>query len=227
MIAVSEFSADELATHTPIPRARIRVVPNGVDLERAAPDAVARARAAYGIGDRPYVLWVGTLQPRKNVDLLVEAFRDAIAGSRLPHVLVLVGAQGWLAPTSPRGRGDDDRVLTPGAIGRPDLTALYAGAELFAFPSVHEGFGLPALEAMAQGTAVLASDIPVFHEVGGDVARFVDPRDVDGWRRALTGLLGEGGEREERGARGPGHAADFSWDRCIERTTAVYREALV
>jgi len=225
VIAVSEFSADELAAHTPIPRARIRVVPNGVDLERATQDAVARARATYGIGDRPYVLWVGTLQPRKNIDVLVAAFRAAVAEAHLPHVLVLVGAQGWLASDSPRGSGGE-HILTPGAIGRPDLTALYAGADLFAYPSLHEGFGLPAIEAMAQGTPVLASDIPVFHEVGGEVARFVDPSDVVAWQRALVELLRDEAERQERGALGPAHAAGFSWDRCIERTTTVYREAL-
>ena len=204
-------------------------MPNGVDLDAPPRPTPWRTHAPRTASATARTCCGSARSSRARTStLLVEAFRDAIAGSRLPHVLVLVGGQGWLATRrSPQGRGDDDRVLTPGAIGRPDLAALYAGADLFAFPSLHEGFGLPALEAMAQGTAVLASDIPVFHEVGGDVARFVDPRDVDGWRRALTELLGEGGEREERGARGPGHAADFSWDRCIERTTAVYREALV
>jgi glycosyltransferase involved in cell wall biosynthesis len=224
VIAVSEFSAGELAADTPIPRERIRVVPNGVALDPAPADEVRRARASWGIDGRPYVLWVGTLQPRKNVAVLVDAFRRAVADAGLPHVLVLVGAQGWLADRAPGDAGD--RVLRTGPLAREPLTALYAGAELFAFPSLHEGFGLPALEAMAQGTAALLGDIPALREVAGDAAAFVDPTDVDAWATHLVALLGDGDERTRLARAGTARVGEFSWDRCVERTIAVYDEAL-
>lgn len=225
VIAVSEFSADELAAHTPIRRERIRVVPNGVDLAPPPADDVARARESWGIDGRPYVLWVGTRQPRKNVGVLVDAFRRAVREAGLPHVLVLVGAAGWL-PDERAGGARDDRVLMPGAVARRPLTALFAGAELFALPSLHEGFGLPALEAMAQATPALLSDIPVLHEVAGDAAAFVAPDDVDAWCARLVALLEDPDERNRLGHAGRARAAAFSWDRCAERTVAVYEEAL-
>lgn len=229
VIAVSEFSADELATHTPIRRDQIRVVPNGVHLARADAGEIARSRAAAGVGDRPYVLWVGTLQPRKNVGMLVEAFERAVADG-VRHALVLVGAQGWAGGGN--GVADAARitpsetVVVTGPVAPPALSGLYAGADLFAFPSLHEGFGLPALEAMAQGTGVLASDIPALREVAGDAARFVAPTDVDGWHRALVTLLGDRSALDALGASGCTHAQQYSWDTCAARTAAVYQEAV-
>src|SRR4029079_16397210 len=96
VIAVSVFSADEIATCTPIPRERIRVVPNGVDRDLSSPDAVARARARFRIDDRPYVFWAGTFQPRKNVRVLLDAFA-AMDPESVPHRLVLAGPPGWKA----------------------------------------------------------------------------------------------------------------------------------
>jgi glycosyltransferase involved in cell wall biosynthesis len=223
VIAVSEFSAGELAAHTPIPRERIRVVPNGVRLEQPSEDDVRRARARHGVGDRPYVLWVGTMQPRKNVPVLVEAFGRA-ATDGLPHALVLVGAQGWLGAGAAAGAGDS--VIVAGPIAGPELAALYAGADLFAFPSLHEGVGLPVLESVAQGPAVLASDIPALREVAGDAARFVAPDDVAGWHGALGDLLGDASARDALCALGAARAAQYSWERCAQRTAAVYAEAL-
>ncbi|HEX5587436.1 MAG TPA: glycosyltransferase family 1 protein [Acidimicrobiia bacterium] len=229
VIAVSEFSADELATHTPIRRDRIRVVPNGVHLARADADEIARARSAVGLRDRPYVLWVGTLQPRKNVGMLVDAFERAVADG-VPHTLVLVGAPGWSGGGAEGGDASrvtpSDAVVVTGPVAPPALSGLYAGADLLAFPSLHEGFGLPALEAMAQGTAVLASDIPALREVAGGAARFVAPTDVDGWHRAFVELLGDAATRESMGASGLAHAQQYSWDTCAARTAAVYQEAL-
>jgi glycosyltransferase involved in cell wall biosynthesis len=120
----------------------------------------------------------------------------------------------------------DEWLVRPGAIGVPDLTALYATADLLALPSLHEGFGLPALEAMAQGTPALLSDIPALRETAGSAARFVAPTDVDGWRAALVDLLGDDAERAHLAALGAARAASYSWDRCVERTVEVYDEAL-
>ena len=202
VIAVSAFSADEIAEHTAIRRERIRVVPNGVDLLRATTEDVARVRAAYSLADRPYVFWAGTFQPRKNVGTLLEAFARACASADLPHRLVLAGPEGWLVDEAPAARRLGDRVRLLGAVPRPDVLALFAGAELFAFPSRHEGFGIPVLEAMAQDTAVLCSDIPALREVAGPAARFVDPGDVDAWADALSVLLEDAEARADLVARG-------------------------
>jgi glycosyltransferase involved in cell wall biosynthesis len=225
VIAVSEFAADEVATHTHIPRERMRVVPNGVDLVRASPDDVARVTQAHGVADRPFVFWLGTLQPRKNVGVLLEAFAR-LDPSEVPHRLVLAGPEGWLPADDAPIRRLGDRVKLLGQVSEDVARALYAGADLFAFPSRHEGFGLPVLEAMVQGTPVVAGDIPSLREVGGDAARFVDPDDADAWADAIGSLLADQAARDRLVARGSERVPAYSWDRCIDATVAVYREAL-
>jgi glycosyltransferase involved in cell wall biosynthesis len=227
VIAVSEFSADEVATHTAIPRNRIRVVPNGVDLERATNEQIDSARRAFGIDDRPYVFWLGTFQPRKNVRVLLDAFAR-LDVDEVPHRLVLAGPPGW-KPDDDDARAADalgDRVRLLGPVGRDHVFALLAGAELFAFPSRHEGFGIPVLEAMAQCTAVVCADIPALREVAGDAACFVPPDDRDAWVAGLRSLLTDPGERARLVAAGAERVARYSWARCTQETVSVYEEAL-
>ena len=227
VIAVSEFCADEVTTHTAIPRERIRVVPNGVDRERATEEAVTKARLIYAIDDRPYVFWAGTFQPRKNVRVLLDAFAR-LDPDVVPHRLVLAGPPGWKPDDADAevARGLGDRVRLLGPVHRRQLFPLFAGADLFAFPSRHEGFGIPVLEAMAQETAVLCSDIPALREVAGDAACFVASDDTDGWVDALTTLLGDGVARAALVTAGSARVANYSWERCARETAAVYREAL-
>jgi glycosyltransferase involved in cell wall biosynthesis len=229
VITVSHASAEELVTHTAIPRERIRIVPNGVDLELASDDEVEKARREFELGDAPYVFWIGSLEPRKNVGLLVDAYARWAARTGLPHRLVLAGPAGWvedesavLAPAGALG----DRVRTIGRVGDPALRALYRGADLFAFPSRHEGFGIPVLEAMAQATPVLAANIPALREVTGDAARLLSPDDTDAWLAALDELLHDSDERVRLGAAGRERAQRYSWTRCAEETRAVYRDAI-
>jgi alpha-1,3-rhamnosyl/mannosyltransferase len=227
VIAVSEFSADEIATHTPIPRDRIRVVPNGVDLEPATEEGVEAARRAFAIDDRPYVFWAGTFQPRKNVRVLLDAFAR-LDPRTVPHRLVLAGPPGWKPDDgdSLAAQALGDRVRLLGPVGREHLFALFAGADLFAFPSRHEGFGIPVVESMAQGTAVVCADIPALREVAGDAARFVGPDDVDGWADALRVLLTDDAARGRLVVAGTERVGRYSWARCARETVAVYREAL-
>jgi glycosyltransferase involved in cell wall biosynthesis len=227
VIAVSEFSADEVATHTLIARDRIRVVPNGVDRERASAEAVAKARAIYAIDDRPYVFWAGAFQPRKNVRVLLDAFAR-LDPDVVPHRLVLAGPPGWREDDADAEAASalGDRVRLLGPIGRARLFPLFAGADLYAFPSRHEGFGIPVLEAMAQGTAAVCGDIPALREVAGDAAVFVDPGDVDAWVHELGRLLTDPAAREELVAAGDVRVDAYSWERCARETAAVYREAL-
>ena len=229
VIAPTLAAAGEITSRTPIPMEKIRIVPHGVAQSTVGDGMVAATRATLGVGDDPYVLWVGTLEPRKNLPVLIEAFGAVVRARDLPHRLVIVGSAGWLdtadAIRKP-ARELGDRICFTGPIRADRLVALYHGADLLAFPSLHEGFGLPVLEAMAQETAVLSSDIPVLQEVGGDAARYLSPTDIVAWGDALVELLRDDAERGRMARAGRARADSFTWERCIERTTAVYREVL-
>lgn len=226
VVAPSRAAADEVAEYTAIARERIHPIHHGVDQTCASDDDVARVRDELGIADRPYVCWVGTLEPRKGVGVLVDAFARCVEEHDLPHRLVLVGPRGWLGSAGEvvrRAAALADRVLPTGPVEPARLRALYRGADVFALPSRHEGFGLPVLEAMVQGTAVLASDLPVLREVAGDAARFAPAGDVEAWAAALGALLTSPGARAALGAAGVVRAAEFTWERCARAHLEVYR----
>jgi glycosyltransferase involved in cell wall biosynthesis len=230
VITVSQSAAEEILMECPRLEDRLRVVHNGVDHELARVADVAAVREHFGIGDAPYVLWVGSLEPRKGLGTLISAFaRLASTKEAPPHQLVLVGPDGWLS-----AQGIDqadlavvgDRLRSLGPVGEIELRSLYAGAELFAFPSRHEGFGIPVLEAMVQSTPVLCSDIPALREVTGDAARLLPVGDVEAWSTGLVELLGDERARSELARRGVERAAGFSWERTVAATREVYVEAL-
>jgi glycosyltransferase involved in cell wall biosynthesis len=230
VITVSRSAADEIATHTPIRPDRLRVVPNGVDHITAGPDDVARALSQFRLDDQPYVLWVGSLEPRKDVGTLLAVFaRLSLRRDGPQHRLVLVGPPGWLGGGRINAADIErlgDRLRSLGQVDDATLRALYAGADLFAFPSLNEGFGLPVLEAMVQNTAVVCSDIPALREVSASAAHLVAPGDVDGWTDALEGLLAQPELRASLAQAGRERAALFSWERSVAATRAVYEEAL-
>jgi glycosyltransferase involved in cell wall biosynthesis len=229
VITVSESAAEELSTYTAIPRERMRVVPNGVDLDIATDAQVEAARREFGLDDAPYVFWIGSLEPRKNVGLLVDAFVRWALHTDLPHRLVLAGPAGWLedeASVLAPARRLGDRVRTLGRVGDPALRALYRGADLFAFPSLHEGFGIPVLEAMAQETPVIAADIPALREIASGAAVLRAPDDLDAWVAALDNLLHDDAELSRLGNAGRARAQSYSWTRCAQETRAIYLEAV-
>jgi len=229
VITVSQSAAEELATHTAITPERIRIVPNGVDLEIAGDAEVEATRRELGLDDKPYVFWVGSLEPRKNVGLLVDAFVRWALHTDLPHRLVLAGPAGWLedeASVLAPARRLGDRVRTLGRVGDPTLSALYRGADLFAFPSLHEGFGIPVLEAMAQETPVIAADIPALREIASGAAVLRSPDDPDAWVAALDNLLHDEPELSRLGNAGRARAQSYSWTRCAQETRAIYLEAV-
>lgn len=226
IVAPSAAAADEVAAHTGIARERITPIHHGVDHAIASDEAVAAVRDELGIADRPYVCWVGTLEPRKDVGVLVDAFARLVERADVPHRLVLVGPSGWLdaaAAAAARAAALGDRVRFAGPVDPDRLRALYRGADVFALPSRHEGFGLPVIEAAAQGTAVLASDLPVLREVAGDAARFAPVGDADAWAVSLGGLLGDDPARAALGAAGIARAAEFTWEASGRAHLAVYR----
>ena len=173
------------------------------------------------------MFWAGTFQPRKNVRVLLDAF-TRLDPEAVPHRLVLAGPRGW-KPDDADGevaRSLGDRVRLLGPVDRERVFPLFAGADLFAFPSRHEGFGIPVLEAMAQGTAVACSDIPALREVAGDAAEFVASDDLDAWVEALRSLLTDPAARAQLVVRGRERVKGYSWARCTDATVAVYEEAL-
>jgi glycosyltransferase involved in cell wall biosynthesis len=230
VLTVSEAAAAEIAAHSTIPSARIRVVPNGVAAVAVDPAVRHGVLAGRGLDGRAYVLWVGSLEPRKGVGTLVAAMARLRrrAAPRVGDVqLVLAGYPGWL--NRDLLPADDAAALGPairqlGPVNDDELWSLYAGATVFAFPSRHEGFGLPVLEAMSQGTAVLASDIPAIREVAGAAARLVPPDNVEAWADALEDLLGDEAARDRLAAAGRERARRFDLTASISAIRAVYQE---
>jgi alpha-1,3-rhamnosyl/mannosyltransferase len=165
---------------------------------------------------------VGTLEPRKNLPRLVKAFASLPAEVREDRLLVLVGALGWdTSETVGALRRHSELVRPVGHVPDEELRALYRGAELFAYPSLYEGFGLPVLEAMASGTPVLTSRSSSLPEVGGDAAIYVDPFDIESIGLGLREALGRPARLAELAARGLERARSFSWEHTAAKTLGL------
>ena len=223
---VSEASAHDIESLLGIPRERIAILPGAAhpSCRPASAESVARTRAKYGL-HRPYVLTVGTLEPRKDLLTILRAF-DRLGPEAAGHDLVVVGGRGWKDRNLVRAleaRTPGQRVHWLGYVSEPNLVELYAGADLFVFAARLEGFGLPLVEAMACGTPVIASDIAALREVGGDVPRFVPPGDDAAFAQAMTEVLNDADLRATMRAEGPHRAEHFSWRRTAEALWARAR----
>ena len=227
LIAVSIQTADEITRLLGVPPERIDVVYHGVDpVFRPLPaDEIAAFRQRRGLPER-YVLFVGTLEPRKNLVRLVEAF----ARIRENQVkLVLAGGRGWLYDElfdTVETLGLQEDVIFPGYVTTEELPLWYNAATIFCYPSVYEGFGFPVLEAQACGTPVLTSNISSLPEAAGDGALLVDPYDVDALAAGLHRLLHDESLRHQLQEDGLAHAGRFSWPDTARETARVYRRAL-
>jgi glycosyltransferase involved in cell wall biosynthesis len=231
IIAVSGATRDDLARVLRVPAERMAVIHEAVAPEFACPPPPAAREAVarrYGIRP-PYCLFVGNLEPRKNLARLVEAFalvrrRARPAPDAVPQ-LVLAGTRGWLSSGIFRAvaaHGMTDAIRFTGYVAPADLPALYAGAVCFVFPSLYEGFGLPILEAMAAGTPVVASRVGAIPEVAGDAALLVDAERPAEIADAVETVLADGGLRTDLAARGRSRAARFTWESVARQTLAVY-----
>lgn len=227
LIAVSEHTASEAARLLGIPRDKVDVVYHGVDSEfRPLPGPeVAAFRERRGL-PRRFVLFVGTLEPRKNLTRLIEAFGRVTDGRTK---LVLVGGKGWLcegvfAKVEELDLGG--AVMFPGYVRSEELPFWYNAAMALAYPSLYEGFGMPVTEAQACGTPVLTSSTSSLPEAAGDAAALVDPHDVDAIASGLNQILGDEALRQSLSERGLVHAQAFKWPRTARLTTVVYRQAL-
>jgi len=230
VIAVSQRTASDAVRLLGVDPARIRVVP-----EAAAPgfgprdDAAFQATAAHlSIDQRPYALFVGTLEPRKNVPLLLDALVQV--RRELDVQLLVVGGRGWLdepifAAHARSGLGDAVRFL--GTLDQDDLAVLYSHAGAFVLPSMYEGFGLPVVEAMACGAPVVCSNAGPLPEVAADAALLLSPEDPAAWAQAILAVLTDARLADAMRQKGFARAATFSWERAARSTRDVYREALL
>jgi glycosyltransferase involved in cell wall biosynthesis len=223
VLTPSQATADDLLSHTNLDPAKVHVTPLAASLPTTADDPMPILRR-LGI-EPPYLLFVGTLEPRKNLVRLVRAYRRAVA-SGLPHALVLAGATGWHAEALEAelaivGPGT---ILRTGLIGDAGLDAVYRGAAAFVYPSLFEGFGLPVLEAMARGVPTITSNASSIPEVAGQAAVLVDPTSEEDLAGAIESVLGDAELAESLRHAGPGQAANFSWDETARGTIAVYRK---
>ncbi|OQY23175.1 MAG: hypothetical protein B6I35_04360 [Anaerolineaceae bacterium 4572_32.2] len=228
LLADSEATKADLATHYGTPLAKITVAYPGYDKTLAPvrdPAAIEAVKARYGInGD--YFLYLGTLQPRKNLARLVAAF----ASLQLVPTLVLAGKRGWLYDalfTQARRLGLEGRVLFPGYVPEKDKAALLSGALAFVFPSLYEGFGLPVLEAQACGCTVIASNTSSLPEAAGDGALLVNPTDTAAIGAAMQRVASDAALRDELVERGFANARRFSWAACAQSALDVIEQFVV
>jgi glycosyltransferase involved in cell wall biosynthesis len=216
---VSRASQRDIVELLGVDEERIALLPGAAhpSCRPMAPDVVEAVRARHGLS-RPYVLTVGTLEPRKNLLTLLRAF-DQLGPDSRGRDLVVVGGRGWQdgpLVSALKDRLPSQRVRWLGYVPESELAALYTGADLFVYASTLEGFGLPILEAMACGTPVIASDIDALREVGGDAARYVPADDAAAFARAIDEMLGDRASKPAAQVKGPARARHFSWAHTAE-----------
>ena len=224
IIAVSRHTATDVARLGRVDPARIHVVPHGGSMPVGTIDP-GPTLERLGI-QRPYILFVGTIEPRKNLVRLIQAYRQLATG--IPHTLVLAGPPGWgsrpvhreLAVSGP------GRIVITGRVSTEDLDRLYRGADVFVYPSLYEGFGLPVLDAMARGVPTITSNTSALPELTGDAAVLVPPTSTESLAAAIETVLSDPAERARLSSAGRARAEGYSWERTARETLAVYERAL-
>jgi glycosyltransferase involved in cell wall biosynthesis len=231
-IVPSRSARDDLLAWQPVDAANVHIVPHGVDADAYSPvpeagiDAVRRKFGIHG----PYALFLGGIEPRKNLEGLVRAF-----GALAPQATLVIagGSVAWFpkavervdAAVAELAPGVRDRVVRTGYVSERDKTALLSGATMLAYPSLYEGFGFPVLEAFAAGVPVLTSDVASLPEVAGEAAILVDPNDTSSIAAGLAELLSDEDLRAVLSAAGRARAAGFTWEATARRTVSVLQRA--
>jgi glycosyltransferase involved in cell wall biosynthesis len=226
IIAVSKNTREDVIELFKVPEDRVSVIYPAADVSFTAlpRDQVADFRRKR-LDGRPYVLYVGTLEPRKNLDVLIRAFANVRLSHDLPHVLALVGSRGWMYDSLfalVRELGLSDVVRFEGYSTPLELPLWYNGAELFAYPSAYEGFGLPVLEAMSCGTPTITTSSSSLIEVAGDACLTVEPGSQEALEQAIRELVGSSEMRNRLTTAGLERAGHFSWTRTASETVKIY-----
>lgn len=228
VVAISQATANEVIQRYQVPEQKVRVIPYGLDATftpEHASQLEAQCRRLYQLPER-FLLFVGTLEPRKNLLRLLEGYAIAHREVSLPPLL-LVGAPGWQHHRIQQRACDlgiAERIQFAGYIPREHLPGVYAAATALLYPSLYEGFGLPPLEAMGCGTPVLASNTSAIPEVVGEAGLLVDPYDVQAVAWGILRVATEEGLRQQLIAAGLQRARQFSWEKAAQRTLALLEE---
>lgn len=230
LITLSEFMRLELITQFSIKPERITAIHLGA-AARYKPRAAAETRAvleAYGLEHGRYILSVATIEPRKNLINLLQAYGRLAPALRQRYPLVLAGATGWRTSAfaaEARRLAEDNQIRLLGYVAASALPHLYAGAVLFPLVSLYEGFGLPAVEAMASGVPLLSSTLSALPEVAGEAALYADPENVEEISHNIERLLQDEALRAKLVASGLIRAARYQWQTCVDRTVEIYKLA--
>jgi alpha-1,3-rhamnosyl/mannosyltransferase len=222
LIAVSESTKTDAVRVLGIRPEKITVIHSGIAAPffDAGAEGIDAVRARYGL-KRPFVLFVGTIEPRKNIDMLLDGYEALPASVRQEFELVVAGPMGWAsAETAARVRS----VRYLGYIPEPDIAPLTAAAAVFAYPSLYEGFGFPVAQAMAAGTPVITSNVSSLPEIAGDAALLIDPRSLEELRNALSRLLLSPTLRAELAGKGRARARAFRWEACAAQSLVFFQK---
>lgn len=230
IITPSETVKKEVSTHLKVNEAKIVAIPEAArpGFVRKSGEEVSTLKRKLGI-DEQFILFVGTIEPRKNLITLIRAFEEIIRATALRPQLVIAGKEGWRNNELfdyLRGTAAAERLRFTGYVSDQELAALYSACSVFVYPSLYEGFGLPLLEAMACGAPVITSQIPSIRETVGSAARLVVPTDIGGLAQAIVDVLEVPAERKHLATEGQKRAAGFTWQKTAEATMQVYEEVL-
>lgn len=223
ILVPSRSTADDLISRSPFDPERVHVTPLAPSLHARSNDDPANGLRRIAV-TRPYLLFVGTLEPRKNLVRLVRAYRRIAPD--VPHSLVLTGPRGWRGDEldAELARPGPGKIVRTGRVDDAELDALYRGADAFAYLSLHEGFGLPIVEAMARGVPVITSNVSALPEVAAGAALLVDPVDVEAIANALRRVLTDPALADDLRRRGRERAATLTWAATARATLDVYRQ---